>query len=78
MTLKRGQTLVAALKGHRLGSPMDAVLQVVSPAGFVLSQNDDGAGLDPRLVFEATEAGRYVVRGFAFPSEPNSTIGLRP
>lgn len=74
--LAAGQTLVASLKGHRLGSPMDAVLQVVSPAGFVLGQSDDEVGLDPRLVFGASEAGRYVVRGFAFPSEPNSTIGF--
>ncbi|HEX6983873.1 MAG TPA: PPC domain-containing protein, partial [Planctomycetaceae bacterium] len=76
VTLEAGRTLVASLKAHRLGAPMDGVLQVVSADGFVLAQSDDESGLDPRLVFEAPAAGTYVVRCFAFPSEPNSTIGF--
>ncbi|MGC1275468.1 MAG: PPC domain-containing protein [Planctomycetaceae bacterium] len=76
VTLKKGQTLVASLAGHRLGSPMDAVLQVVSSAGFVLLQTDDEVGLDPQLVFDVPEDGDYIVRCFAFPSDPNSTIGF--
>lgn len=76
VAMKKGQTLIASLKGHRLGSPMDAVLQVVSTAGFVLHQVDDEVGFDPQIVFEAPEDGDYVVRCFAFPAEPNSTIGF--
>jgi hypothetical protein len=74
--LQAGQTLVASLKGQRLGAPMDAVLQIVSADGFVLRQADDDIGLDPQLVYEVPAAGMYVVRCFAFPSEPNSTIGF--
>jgi hypothetical protein len=75
VTLHRGQTLVADLEANRhLGSPMDAVLQVVSGAGFVLAQNDDNDGRDPRIVFEAPAEGSYVVRAFAFPIKPDSSI----
>ena len=75
VTLEAGQTLVAALQAHEvLGSPMDAVLQVARPDGLVLDQADDSAGLDPRLVFVAPRAGAYVVRTFAFPAEPSSSI----
>jgi hypothetical protein len=43
---------------------------------FVAAQNHDAVGLDPQLVFAAPKDGRYLVRLFAFPSEPNSTIGF--
>jgi len=73
--LARGQTLVASMEANRrLGSPMDGVLQVVSPAGFVLAQNDDDHDHDPQVVFEAPDAGEYVVRTFAFPANPDSSI----
>lgn len=74
--LSAGQTLVAALKGNRFGSPMDPVLQLVSPEGFVLEQSDDEIGLDPQITFEVSKSGLYALRCFAFPSEPNSTIGF--
>lgn len=73
--LAKGQTLVASLDAHRpLGSPMDAVLQVLSPDGFVLEQNNDDRGLDPQLAFTAPADGAYVVRTFAFPAAPDSGI----
>jgi hypothetical protein len=73
--LQRGQTLVADVEANRhLGSPMDAVLQVVSPEGFVLAQNDDEVGRDPRLVFPAPTSGPYLIRLFAFPDKPDSSI----
>jgi hypothetical protein len=75
VTLRRGEALVADVAASRhVGSPMDAVLQVVSPAGFVLAQNDDDAGHDPRIVFEAPADGPYIVRLFAFPATPDSSI----
>ena len=47
--------IVAVMDANRtLGSPMDGLLQVVSPRGFVLAQNDDSNGLDP---LEAALAG---------------------
>ncbi len=53
---------------------MDAVLQVASPEGIVLAQNDDDVGPDPRIVFEAPSDGTYIVRLFAFPAKPDSSI----
>jgi hypothetical protein len=75
LKLKRGQTLVASLEAHRtLGSPMDALLQVLSADGFVLEQNNDFHGLDPQVVFTVPRDGTYVVRTFAFPAEPDASI----
>ena len=78
VSLDVGQTLVASVDANtRLGSPMDAILQVVSTDGFVLAENHDDVGLDPRLAFTATQPGTYIVRLFAFPASPNSTIAFR-
>lgn len=75
VALKKGQTLVASLEAHHtLRSPMDSVLQVVSPEGFVLDQDHDFHGLDPQLAFTAPAEGTYVVRAFAFPATPDSSI----
>ncbi|MGL4555668.1 MAG: pre-peptidase C-terminal domain-containing protein [Gemmataceae bacterium] len=75
--LKKGQTLTASLTAQQwLGSPMDGVLQVASERGFVLAQNNDHAGLDPQITFPVPEDGTYTVRVFAFPAEPDSTIGF--
>lgn len=75
VNLTRGQTLVADIEAARhLGSPMDAVLQVASSDGFVLAQNDDDIGRDPRIIFEATSDGTYIIRLFAFPATPDSSI----
>lgn len=46
------------------------------PEAFVLEQRDDETGLDPRLSFVAPHDGRYLVRVFAFPSEPNASVAL--
>ncbi len=73
--LRKGQTLVASLTAHRtLGSPMDASLQIVSPRGFVVEQNDDYHDLDPQIVFTAPADGVFIVRTFAFPATPDSSI----
>lgn len=73
--LDAGRTLVADLEANRhLGSPMDAVLQVATAEGFVLAQNDDTDGRDPRLIFRAPTAGNYTIRVFAFPATPDSSI----
>lgn len=75
VTLKKGQTLVANLEAnHTLRSPMDAILQIVSTNGFVLQHDHDTVGLDPRIVFTAPADGAYIVRTFAFPADPNSSI----
>ncbi len=73
--LAKGQTLVASLDAHRtLRSPVDAVMEVLSADGTVLEQNHDARGLDPEVAFTAPAAGTFVVRVFAFPSAPDSSI----
>lgn len=73
--VKKGQILVASLVANEiLRSPIDAVLQVVTPEGIVLEQNHDHHGLDPQVSFTAPSDGTYIVRLFAFPSQPDSTI----
>jgi hypothetical protein len=75
LQLRKGQTLVAALEAWQtLRSPMDGVLQIVSPDGFVLAQDNDTHGLDPFLAFSVPKDGTYVVRTFAFPAVPDSSI----
>lgn len=43
---------------------------------FVLEQDDDAAGFDPRVSFVAPRDGWYAVRCFGFPTEPNATVGF--
>jgi hypothetical protein len=75
--LSAGQTVVASVVANeKLASPMDGVLQILSGSGSVLAQNDEWHGMDPQLVFTAPSYGRYLVRIFAFPAQPDSRIGL--
>lgn len=72
-----GQTIVASITANQwLGSPVDCVLQVVSPAGFVVAQNDDDHGNDPQVAIKAETSGKYVARVFGFPEKPNSTVNF--
>lgn len=74
---RAGQTIVAELTARRLGSPLDALLEVLAPDGGMLAMNDDhmvkdghlhtGPGLlthyaDPYLRIELPENGVYAVR----------------
>jgi hypothetical protein len=88
--LKQGEQLVAAGQASQLlGSPVDAVLQICqlrtrvsqklglsTEEAYVLEENHDLAGLDPRAVCTAPADGDYLVRIFGFPSEPDSGIAL--
>jgi len=75
--LEAGQTFVAALDAHTgLGSPVDAVLELVDDRGGYLARNLDARGLDPRIVFTAARSGPVTVRVYGFPATPNQTIGL--
>ncbi len=77
VSLKAGQTLVASLMAKgTLGSPMDGVLQVLGPRGFVMEHNDDDHGFDPQIVFTAPADGDYSARVFAFPETANSSIAF--
>ncbi|HEY4259116.1 MAG TPA: PPC domain-containing protein [Schlesneria sp.] len=77
VSLKKGQIIVASLMANRtLGSPQDAVLQILGPEGFVLEQNEDDQGFDPQLTFAAPADGIYTLRTWAFPATPDSSIRL--
>ncbi|MCY2983399.1 MAG: PPC domain-containing protein [Planctomycetota bacterium] len=75
LTLEQGQKIVAVIDSeHMLRSPVDASIQLLDAKGFVLAENLDHFGLDPRLEFTAPSAGKYLIRAFGFPSAPDSTI----
>jgi hypothetical protein len=77
VSLKQGQVLVASMEANcTLESPLDGVLQIVSPAGFILDHNDDDHGLDPQIAFQVPADGTYFVRAMAFPATPDSSIRL--
>jgi hypothetical protein len=76
VSLKAGQTLVVSATANQvLKSPMDAVLQLTDLRGNVLLHSDDARGLDPQIVFAADSDQELLIRIFAFPETPNSTIG---
>ncbi len=71
---RKGETLVATMNANRIGSPMDGVLQLLDSRGVVITQNDESYGFDPQIVFKVPADGTYLVRAFAFPAAPNSSI----
>ena len=75
VTLKKGQSLVASMESHQnLKSQADAILQIVGTDGYVLVENHDFHGLDPQIVYTIPKDDSYIVRTFAFPSSPDSSI----
>lgn len=75
VNLKNGQTLVASVQSHQvLRSAADMVMQLVTPNGVVIAQNHDYHGLDPQIHYSATKDEQIVVRLFAFPANPDSSI----
>ncbi len=76
--LEAGQTLIASLEANgKLGSPIDAILQVCATDGTVLAENHDDAGLDPRIVFPVKKSGHHIVRVFGYSSTPNTSIAFQ-
>ena len=75
--LQANQTLVATLIAHQVfRAPMDAVLQLVDLEGNIIAQSDDTRGLDPQIVYTSAANEELVLRVFAFPETPNSTVGF--
>lgn len=75
LALQAGTRLVAHVDAHQsLRSPMDSNLQILDPQGNILEGNLDHQGLDPRIIYSVPTTATYLVRIFAFPSDPNSTI----
>ncbi len=63
VTLEAKQEIVLEVEARRLGSSIDAVLQIYGPAGNAVARNDDapGIGTDARIAFTAPAAGQYFV-----------------
>jgi hypothetical protein len=57
-----GEDVTCEVNAARLGSPLDARLEVIDPAGKRIAEAHDGLGVDPRLRFRPKQTGRYQVR----------------
>lgn len=53
--------LVAEVRARRLGSPLDALLTLSDAKGVVLQRNDDAAGPDARIEFDARKGTEYLL-----------------
>jgi hypothetical protein len=60
--VKKGQAVLCEVQAARLGSPLDAHLEVLNGRGQTIAENDGGYGPDPMLRFIAPEDGEYQVR----------------
>jgi pre-peptidase len=59
---KKGQSLEIGVYARRLRTPVDSVLSVYDAKGNSISSNDDGAGADSAVKFNASEDGDYFLR----------------
>jgi hypothetical protein len=59
---RKGQTICAEVNAARLGSPLDARLEVLDPHGRSVVENDDTFGADPFVRFTAAEDGNYQIK----------------
>jgi sugar lactone lactonase YvrE len=68
-TVGEGTTLEIDVAARRIGSPLDPVLRLWSPAGSMVAYNDDHYGLDSRIVYEVPRSGVYAVSVAGFGGE---------
>ncbi len=59
--LKQGEALTAEVNAARIGSPLDAHLEIRNARGERLAENDDRFGADSFLQFVAPEEGSYFI-----------------
>lgn len=59
---KKGQTVRCEVHAARLGSPLDARLEILDSRGRRIAENEDAFGPDPVVRFTAPEDGEYQVR----------------
>jgi len=60
--LIKGETIDAFVSAEKLGSPLDARLEILNSKGEIIADNDDASGVDPALVFTAPIDDLYLVR----------------
>ncbi len=63
-TAKKGQSVWCEINAARLGSPLEARLEIRDVQGRRLAESDDAHGPDPRLRFIAPADGEYRVHVF--------------
>lgn len=59
---KKGQSVTCEVHAIRLGSPLDARLEILDEQGKPLAENEPQIGGDPRLRFSVPRDGKYLVR----------------
>jgi hypothetical protein len=74
--LKVGETFIASMQGRRLGSAIDPMIHLLDTAGNEVAYAQDGLGLDPLLIYKATQSGKYMVRVSAFFYPPAADVRL--
>ncbi len=70
--LKTGDQLTADVQAQRMGSGLDSVLRVLDGSGAAIASNDNFAGRDAHLTFQAPADGPY----FVDVSGSDSSTGL--
>src|SRR5262249_8944789 len=58
---KKGETILCNVNAARIGSPLDARLEILDAQGRRIAESDN-AGPDPRVRFTAPADGDYQVR----------------
>ncbi len=59
---KKGETYTCTVNAARIGSPLDARLEILDAKNRVLAENDDARGIDPAIRFTAPADGLYQIR----------------
>lgn len=59
---RRGEVFTCSVNARRLGSPLDARLEVLDPAGNPVAEAVPGSGSDPVLQWQAPADGTYAVK----------------
>ncbi len=62
VTLKKGQSLFVQVDANRIGSPLEAKIEVLGPGGRLMADAVGSAGHDPQLFATATDDGVHEVR----------------
>jgi hypothetical protein len=78
LTLKKGETIHAAVEGYSIRSLIDPVLHVYDVEGHRIALEHDGSvQLDPQMEFTAPEAGDYTFAVTAFAHPPAASVYFR-
>jgi hypothetical protein len=74
--LRVNEWLDARVDSYTMMSKLDGVLRLVTTNGQQLAWNHDFATLDPRLIWQATNDGTFVLQIYGFPHPATSDVKL--